>query len=137
MMGSGVRTKLERAAETEEELWARGARSVLRSLRQDADVSQKELAALIGWTYREVVNLESGRKAVQVKHVAQVGRALGTEPEAAFGRIVYWIKSQVRGVGPAGLDLRKQAGNKPAALSGGRQPKNTLASGAPGRPKRT
>jgi transcriptional regulator with XRE-family HTH domain len=96
-MGSGVRTKLARTAiEDEEERWARGARTVLRAYRDDADLTQEQLAARIGWTPRMVVNLESGRKAMQIRHVVRVVRALGIEPAAAFVQIGNWVQGQVR-----------------------------------------
>lgn len=96
-MGSGVRTKLSRKEiEDEEERWARGARIVLRAFRNDADLTQEQLAALVGWTTRQVVNLEKGRKAMDIRHVVRIVRALGIDPAEAFVQIGNWVQGQVR-----------------------------------------
>jgi transcriptional regulator with XRE-family HTH domain len=96
-MGSGVRTKPARTEiEDEEERWARGARTVLQAFRKDADLTQEQLAARMGWTTRMVAGLESGRTAMQIRHVVRVVRALGVDPAAAFAQIVNWVQGQVR-----------------------------------------
>jgi len=96
-MGTGVRTKLARTEiEDEEERWARGARTVLRALRNDADLSQEQLAARMEWTPRQVVNLESGRKAMQINYVVRYARALRIDPAVAFAQIVSWVQGQAR-----------------------------------------
>ena len=96
-MGSGVRTKLARKElEDEEERWARAARTVLRAFREDADLTQEQLATRVGWTTRQVVNLESGRKAMDIRHVVRIVRALGRDPTKAFVQIGNWVQGQDR-----------------------------------------
>jgi len=92
-----VRTKLTRTEiEDEEKRWARGARTVLRAFRDDADVTQQQLAARVGWSPKQVVDLESGRKAMQIRHVVRIVRGLGIDPAAAFAQIVSWMQGEAR-----------------------------------------
>ena len=94
-MGSGVRTKLARKElEDEEERWARAARTVLRAYREDADLTQEQLAARVGWTPVQVVNLENGKKAMDIRHVVRIVRALGIDPAKAFAQIGNWVQGQ-------------------------------------------
>ena len=105
-MGSGVRTKAARTEiEDEEERWARGARTILRAFRNDADLTQEQLAARVAWTPKMVVDLESGRKAMQIRYVVRIARGLGIDPADAFAQIVNWVQGQVRR-GPGRPTLR-------------------------------
>jgi transcriptional regulator with XRE-family HTH domain len=99
----GVWTKLEQQKiEDEAEGWARGARTVLRAYREEANLSQEELAARIGWTPPMVVNLESGKKAMHIGYVVLVARAVDIEPATVFTQIADWTQNQARG-GPSRL----------------------------------
>jgi transcriptional regulator with XRE-family HTH domain len=94
-----VRTKLQPAeTEDEEKYWARAARTTLRAYRDDADLSQEEVATRCGWTLKTQQNLESGRKAMDIRYVVRIARAIGIEPATAFAQITHWVQSNVRSV---------------------------------------
>jgi transcriptional regulator with XRE-family HTH domain len=94
-VGSGVLTKLERQTlEDEEERWTRAAISVLRGLRNDADLSQPALAMRAGWTVRMLLNFEKGRKTMQLRHVVRIARALAHDPAAVLAEIARRAQSE-------------------------------------------
>lgn len=74
--------------------WERVAAIVLTGTRRDLDVSQRELAARLGWTRNMVANLESGRRSLQLSDFLLVARALNISPEILLQRILRWGQSQ-------------------------------------------
>jgi transcriptional regulator with XRE-family HTH domain len=65
-------------------------KTILNASRKDADVSQSELATMLGWTRNMVANLESGRRVVRLTDFLLVARALRIEPERLLRRILQW-----------------------------------------------
>lgn len=82
------------ALQRERARWERVAAIVLTGTRRDLDVSQRELAARLGWTRNMVANLESGRRSLQLSDFLLVARALNISPETLLQRILRWGQSQ-------------------------------------------
>jgi len=88
------RAELERrrVEREHEQRWARAAVTVLRAARDDADLTQKEMAARLGWSHRQVVNLEHLRRAVRIVDVAKYARALEIDPLDLLTQIAQWVQ---------------------------------------------
>jgi|SRR5581483_7313883 len=82
------------ALQSERARWERVASIVLTGTRRDLDVSQRELAARLGWTRNMVANLESGRRSLQLSDFLLIARALNISPEILLQRILRWGQSQ-------------------------------------------
>jgi transcriptional regulator with XRE-family HTH domain len=82
--------KRRAAKEKERERWNRAILTVIRAARDDADVTQQELAGRLGLTHRQVVNIEHGRRAIHASDLIMIAKALGTEPEVLLRRILRW-----------------------------------------------
>ena len=63
---------------------------ILRATRQDLDLSQEALAALLGWTRNMVANLEAGRRALTFADFVIIAKAFNIEPERMLRRILEW-----------------------------------------------
>jgi transcriptional regulator with XRE-family HTH domain len=75
----------------------RAIRAVLGASREDADVSQKQLAVKLGWTRNVVANLETGRRVVGLADFVLIARELRIEPERLLLRILrWWLHSPCR-----------------------------------------
>jgi transcriptional regulator with XRE-family HTH domain len=74
----------------ERERWNRAIVTVIRAARDDADVSQKELADRLGFTYRQVVNMEHGRRAIHASDLIMIAQALKVDPQKMLRRILGW-----------------------------------------------
>jgi transcriptional regulator with XRE-family HTH domain len=70
--------------------WARVASIVLTATRNDLDVSQRELAARLGWTRNVVANLETGRRGLTLSDFLLIAGALHINPELLLQRILRW-----------------------------------------------
>lgn len=81
------------ALQRERARWERVAAIVLTGTRRDLDVSQRELAARMGWTRNMVANLESGRRSLQLSDFLLVARALNISAETLLQRILRWGQS--------------------------------------------
>jgi transcriptional regulator with XRE-family HTH domain len=70
--------------------WERVASIVLTATRNDLDVSQRELAARLGWTRNVVANLETGRRGLTLSDFLLIAGALHINPELLLQRILRW-----------------------------------------------
>lgn len=68
--------------------WERIAAVVLTSTRRDLDVSQRELAARMGWTRNMIANLEAHRRNVKLTDFLLIARALNVNPEVLLQQIL-------------------------------------------------
>ncbi len=82
--------KRRAAKEKEREKWNRAILTVIRAARDDADVTQQELADRLGMTHRQVVNIEHGRRAIHAVDLIMIAKALGVDPEVLFRRVMKW-----------------------------------------------
>jgi transcriptional regulator with XRE-family HTH domain len=74
----------------ERDRWNRAIVTVIRAARDDADVTQQELANRLGFTHRQVVNMEHGRRAIHASDLIMIARALNEDPETLMRRILRW-----------------------------------------------
>ncbi len=70
--------------------WQRAVVAVIKASREDADLSRQELAERLGLTYSQIVNMENGRRAVQLIDFILLAKAIGVDPVALFERIARW-----------------------------------------------
>jgi transcriptional regulator with XRE-family HTH domain len=70
--------------------WQRAIVAVIKASREDADLSRQELAERLGLTYSQIVNMEHGRRAVQLIDFIVLAKAIGVEPTALLERVVRW-----------------------------------------------
>jgi len=70
--------------------WERVATIVLVATRTDLDVSQRDLAARLGWTRNMIANLETGRRRVGLSDFIRIATALNIPPETLLQRILRW-----------------------------------------------
>jgi transcriptional regulator with XRE-family HTH domain len=63
---------------------------VLSASREDSDVSQRQLAAKLGWSRNVIANLETGRRVMTLVDFLLIARALRIEPERLLTRILRW-----------------------------------------------
>lgn len=82
--------KKQAAKQKERERWNRAVVTVVRAARDDADVTQQELANRLGFTHRQVVNMEHGRRAIHASDLIMIAKALNEDPETLMRRIVRW-----------------------------------------------
>lgn len=73
--------------EKEEAQLTRVIISVLRAARDDSDVTQEELGRRMGWSKKQMWDLEHGRKTVTVAHFFMIARRLGIDPERLVRRV--------------------------------------------------
>ena len=64
--------------------------AVLGASRGDLDVSQRQLAAKLGWTRNVIANLETGRRVLGLADFVLIARELHIEPERLLHRILRW-----------------------------------------------
>jgi plasmid maintenance system antidote protein VapI len=74
--------------------WERVATIVLAGTRNDLDVSQRDLAARLGWTRNMIANLETGRRSVTLSDFLLIATALNIPPETLLQRILRWGQSE-------------------------------------------
>lgn len=66
---------------------ARQVREMLIAARDDAGLTQKQLAALIGRPQSYVSNYERGAGRVDVADLLVIAKALGLDPKEMVGRV--------------------------------------------------
>lgn len=66
------------------------ARTALCASRRDADVSQQELAARLGWTRNMVANMEGGRRQIRFVDFLLISKALAVNPVTLLDRVIRW-----------------------------------------------
>ncbi len=74
--------------------WERVAAIVLTGTRNDLDVSQRELAARLGWTRNVIANLETGRRSLTLSDFLLIAGALNINPDILLQRILRWGQSE-------------------------------------------
>jgi transcriptional regulator with XRE-family HTH domain len=62
-------------------------RQLLLERRQRKKLSQRELAARLGWDQKVISNLERGSKRLTVLELIKIARVLGFDPAAALRRV--------------------------------------------------
>jgi transcriptional regulator with XRE-family HTH domain len=62
-------------------------RQLLRERRFRANLTQRQLAAKLGWNQRTISKIESGSKRVSVVELIALGKALEFDPTAALRRV--------------------------------------------------
>jgi transcriptional regulator with XRE-family HTH domain len=62
-------------------------RRLLLERRQRAKLTQRELAARLGWDQKIISNLERGSKRLTVLELIQIARVLEFDPAAALRRV--------------------------------------------------
>jgi len=72
------------------ESWQRAIIAVIKASREDADLSRQDLAERLGLTYSQIVNIEHGRRAVQLVDFILLAKALRIDPVTMFERIARW-----------------------------------------------
>jgi transcriptional regulator with XRE-family HTH domain len=72
----------ERGSPQSEEL-----RRLLLERRQRARLTQRELAARLGWDHKTISKLERGSKRLTVLELIELGKALEFDPAAAVRRV--------------------------------------------------
>ncbi len=63
-------------------------RRLLLERRQRARLTQRELAARLGWDHKVISKLENGSKRLTVLELIEIARALGFDAPAALRRIM-------------------------------------------------
>lgn len=77
---------------------------VLAGTRNDLDVSQRELAARLGWTRNVIANLETWRRSLSFCDFLLIASALNVNPEIVLQRIRCWEQAERdEAVRPSGL----------------------------------
>jgi HTH-type transcriptional regulator/antitoxin HipB len=73
---------MERGSPLHEEL-----RQMLLERRQRAKLTQRQLAAKLGWDQTTISKIEGGSKRVSVVELIELANALGFDPAAAIRRV--------------------------------------------------
>lgn len=73
---------MERGLPQHEEL-----RQLLRERRFKSGLTQRQLAAKLGWDQRTISKIESGSKRVSVLELIELAKALGFDASAAVRRV--------------------------------------------------
>ena len=60
----------------------------LRDLREDRDLTQKEVAAVLGIDQRVYSNYETGKREIPARLVIKLAELYGTSTDYIFGRTV-------------------------------------------------
>ena len=64
--------------------------AVAKASREDKDLSRQVLAERLGLTYRQVVNMEHGRRAISFEDFVLLAKAIGVEPSELLKRVLSW-----------------------------------------------
>jgi transcriptional regulator with XRE-family HTH domain len=67
-------------------------RQLLLERRQRAKLTQRELAARLGWDQKIISNLERGSKRLTVLELIEIARALEFDPAAALRQVAKMAK---------------------------------------------
>ena len=61
--------------------------SQLILMREEAQVSQRELARQLGWHNASVIRMERGERSIEVVEFIDICRLLGKDPQVVLGAI--------------------------------------------------
>lgn len=73
--------------------------TVLVACRNEARLTQRDLAAVLGKPYSWVNKIELGERGVSVLEFCHWAEACGLDPEVMFARFRAWLKGASRPVG--------------------------------------
>lgn len=79
-----------KAKQTERERLNRAIVTVIRAARNDADMTQMDLAAALDLPYRAIVNMEGRRRVVQACDLIMIARVLKLSPTTLLERVLSW-----------------------------------------------
>jgi transcriptional regulator with XRE-family HTH domain len=80
--------KVSKKAQREQ--WHRAAVAVIAATRRDAEIKQDDLAAKLGWSRSKVAKIEAGDRRIELPDFILIARALNTDPETLFRRVMRW-----------------------------------------------
>lgn len=95
-------TKRDAAIRRERDWTHESVISVIRGARQDRDISQKKLAAMMGWSKSVIVNLENLRRDFGVADFILLAEKYAMDPQDLFASILFHLSQRRRGRKPAG-----------------------------------
>jgi len=64
--------------------------TILKATREDSDMSQRDLAARMGWSRNVIANLETGRRTACLAEFVMISQAMHVDPERLLRRILQW-----------------------------------------------
>jgi transcriptional regulator with XRE-family HTH domain len=70
--------------------WRRAVVAVLSASRRDAELTQVQLAEKLGWSQSRLAKMEAGDRKIDIADFILIARALDTEPDVLFRRILKW-----------------------------------------------
>ena len=70
--------------------WQKAFSSVLAACRRDADLSQEEVAAEMGWARNTVSRIENGTRSLAVEEMMELCRLYKVEPLNLVDRVARW-----------------------------------------------
>lgn len=82
--------KRKAAKQKERERLNRAIVTMIRAARDDADVTQQELADRLGLTHRQVVNMEHQRRAIHASDFIMIAHALNMNPKTLLEKVLGW-----------------------------------------------
>jgi transcriptional regulator with XRE-family HTH domain len=78
------------AKQKERERLNRAIVTMIRAARDDADLTQQELADRLGLTHRQIVNMEHQRRAIHASEFIMIAKALNISPTTLLERVLSW-----------------------------------------------
>jgi len=84
-----VASAIKRKREVQKELarWKAAVLKATKALRTDADLTQAELASLLGLTRWQIVNLERGHRAIKVMELLEIALVCDVTPRNLTAQI--------------------------------------------------
>lgn len=79
---------LKKTTEVQLLRWRKAFASVLAQARRDADMTQPQVAAEMGWHRNTVTNLEAGKRSVAGEEIFALARLYGIEVTVLIGRVI-------------------------------------------------
>ena len=74
----------------------RAARTVLRALRDDADLTRAQLAQRVGYDEEQIKNIELGHRSIRLEDVVTWALALDKDPERILLEVLRWKEATRR-----------------------------------------
>jgi transcriptional regulator with XRE-family HTH domain len=71
-------------------LWELGTQRVLRSVRVERGLKQRELSRKVGRSETYVTLIETGQRKCTVAEACELAEALGSDPALVLARIAKW-----------------------------------------------
>lgn len=78
---------MKKTSEAQLDRWRKAFASVLAQARRDADLSQPQVAAEMGWSRNTVSNLETGKRGVMGEEIFALARLYGIDVAVLIGRV--------------------------------------------------